>query len=286
MRRTLIAGSLFCALLCSAARAVDVDPQVEASMLVQGTATLNPDGTVASYTLRQQDKLPKAIVDLVGQTLPQWRFRFDGANAPTGPVEETMSLRIVATDVDATHTSVRVTSAQFEDVAKATNDRVVVKSRKSPSFPARSLNARMSGTVYLLARVERDGTVKDVAAEQVNLHRYAEQDLLKVYRRDLAQAAIQAIKQWTFTVPTEGPSAQRPYWYVTVPVHFFIGNPGYGDHNGHAYGTWEIYVRGPRETIPWLDEDKALADGSDSTPDDSVHQLGSGARLLTSLSPN
>ncbi|WP_109127433.1 energy transducer TonB [Dyella sp. C11] len=283
MYRPLVAAFLLYTLAATGTQATQVDPLAEASMVIEGKATLNPDGTVASYTLREPDKLPKAIVDLVDQNLPHWQFHFAGATAPTGPVQETMSLRIVATDVDDKHTTVRIASAQFEDVSQGVNDHVTSKVRKTPAFPFRSLNGRMSGTVYVLVRVERDGTVKEAAAEQVNLHRYAEQDMLKIYRKDLAQAAVLAIKQWTFTVPTEGPSAQQPYWYVSVPVHFLLGND---DYNGHAYGMWEIYVRGPREAIPWFTDEKRLAEAVDATPDGSVHQLGSGAELMTSLAPN
>lgn len=286
MRRPLITVSLLCAFAVPASHASSLDPRAEASLLVEGKATLNPDGSVASYTLREPDKLPTAIVELVNQSLPHWRFRFGDGRTPDGLVEENMHLRIVAHDVDDRHTTIRIASAQFEDATQGANDRLASKDRKMPVFPSRSLQGRMSGTVYVLVRVNKDGTVSDAAAEQVNLRHDAERDKLKIYRDDLAQAAVHAIKQWTFTVPTEGPSARQSFWYATVPVHFNIGNSGYDEYNGHTYGTWEIYLRGPQETIPWFTDDKALADGTDATPDGSVHQLGSGAQLLTALAPD
>lgn len=283
MRRPYTTVLLLCALVWTGSCAETIDPMAEASLTVEGKAMLNPDGTVASYTLREPEKLPPAVVDLVKQALPNWKFRFAGETAPAAPIEESMVLRIVATDVDAKHTTIRIEGAQFSTAAETADERVVYNVHKAPMFPPRSLQARVSGTVYVLVRVGRDGTVLDAAAEQVNLHRYVEQDLMKVYRRDLADAAVTAIKRWTFTVPTAGPSAQLPYWYVRVPCNFYIANPGYDEHNGRKYGTWALYVRGPRETIPWVQDKKLLAESPDSTPDGTVHQLGTGAELVTPL---
>lgn len=283
MCRPFFAVVLLSMLVSSAVYAEDLGKETEASLTVEGKAMLSPDGTVASYTLREPEKLPLPVVDLVKQSLPHWTFHFADGVAPTAPVEESMVLRIVATDVDAKHTTIRIEGAQFSTTAEPDNQRVMLNVHKSPMFPSRSLQARMSGTVYVLARVGRDGTVLDAAAEQVNLHRYAEQDLLKVYRRDLADAAVAAIKRWTFTPPTAGPSAQQPYWYVRIPCNFTIGNGGYSEFSGRKYGTWAIYVRGPRETIPWLQDKRLLAESPDSTPDGEVHQLGTGAEMLTPL---
>jgi hypothetical protein len=274
---------LLCVLVSTGSYAEAIDHQVEASLTVEGKAMLNPDGTVASYTLREPEKLPQPVVDLVKQSVPVWKFRFADGTTPAAPVEESMVLLVVATDVDATHTTIRIAGAQFSATAESANEHVVSNVHKSPMFPQRSLQARMSGTVYVLVRVGRDGTVLDAAAEQVNLHRYAEQDMLKVYRRDLADAAVTAIKRWTFTVPTAGPSAQQPYWYVRVPCNFHIAQGGYDEHNGRNYGTWAIYVRGPREIIPWLQDKKLLAESPDATPDGTVHQLGTGVEMVTPL---
>ncbi|MHA6206159.1 energy transducer TonB [Dyella soli] len=258
------------------------DTMAEASMLVEGTAVINPDGSVASYKLKQQEKLPPPIVGLIAQALPAWKFQF--RTPPAAPVEENMSLRIVATDADRTHMTLRIASAQFEQGAQPENEILRYASQKRPLYPRLSLDGRMSGTVYVLVLVDRDGKVTEAAAEQVNLRRYTDKRLMELYRKDLANAALKAIRQWTFHVPTAGSQAQAPSWYGRVPVTFSVNNMDPND--GSKYGTWEIYVRGPRETIPWLQDRRLLAEEPDATPDGALHQLDGGAKLLTPLSPN
>jgi TonB family protein len=256
----------------------------EASLMVEGKVLLNPDGTVASYTLREPEKLPEPVVDLIQQSLPSWKLQF--YRTPVAPVEESMTLRIVAKDIDRKHTTIRIAGAQFQDESEPKRESIHSLTRVQPTYPRRSREDGMSGTVYLLVRVGPDGKVLDAAAEQVNLHRYTQQNMLDIYRKDLASAAVKAAAQWTFSVPSEGPSAKLPCWYVRMPVHFHITNSGYDEHNGSQYGSWEIYVRGPRETIPWVQDKLLLAQSPDATPDGTLHQLGSGAELMTPLAPN
>lgn len=282
MRQWSLFTFVLCALASWHACADDAHDLAEASLMVEGKVMFNPDGTISSYTLREPDKLPGPVVDLINQSLASWKLEF--ASIPAAPIEESMSLRIVATDADRTHTIIRVASAHFEAANQPADEVVHSKERRAPAYPRKSIDGRMSGTVYLLVRVGRDGTVIDAAAEQVNLHRYVERSLQSVYRKDLADAAVKAVKRWTFSVPTQGDSAQLPFWYVRVPIKFHLNDfadPSFDSHNGMKYGAWEIYVRGPRETIPWLQDKKLLADSPDSTPDGAVLQLSSGTELIT-----
>ena len=130
-------------------------------------------------------------------------------------------------------------------------------------------------------RVERDGTVGDLAAEQVNLRIIGSEMQMGIYRKQFADAAMKAARAWTFTPPAAGGQADQPYWVVRVPVDFLFGNEGAPPPD---YGTWALYVPGPRTRPNWAaDEDRpgfapdALAAG--------VHLAGgnNAPKLLTPL---
>ena len=122
-----------CMLASMAAVAEEGRPFVEASMLVEGKLTLNPDGSISHLTLKQPEKLPAPVVDLINRNLPQWKFTFTRPLATA--VEESMSLRVVATDVDAKRTTLRIVSTQFEEASQPENESVQWKFRMPPVFP-------------------------------------------------------------------------------------------------------------------------------------------------------
>lgn len=287
MRALSLTAALVAALLASGASANDLHNRAEASMLVEGKALLNPDGSIESYSLREPEKLPAPVIELIKQNVASWKLKF--IHTPTGPMEENLTMRVIATDVDRTHMSIRLVSAQFDDANPSATEIVRSNHRVAPIYPYKSLEGRVSGTAYVLVRVGPDGHVLEASAEQVNLYQYVDHNLQTVYRRDLASASVEAIKKWTFDVPSTGPSAGRPYWDVCIPVRFHlhqVGNLGSDGYTGEAYGSWEVYVRGPREVIPWIQDRSMLAEAPDSTLDDVVHQLGAGPTLATPLSPN
>jgi hypothetical protein len=271
-------------LWCSTIRAEVIDTVAQASMLVEGTAVLNPDGSVASYTLKQPEKLPSPVTALIAQSLPSWKFQF--TSSPSTPTQENMWLRILATDVDRQRTTLSIASAHFERADQPSDEKIHVATQARVAPPSMALQAGVPGTVYVLARVGRDGKVQEAAVEQVNLHRYAEKSLMAAYRMDLARVAVASVKKWTFDVPTAGTSAQAPYWYVRAAFDFHIASDLNDPSHGGGYGKWEFYVPGPRENIPWLRDRKLLAEAPDATPEGRAHTLEADAALLTQLAPN
>lgn len=260
------------------AHAADLKDIAEASMLVSGTIEVLPDGSVGSYSLYKEEKLPAPVADLIKRNITAWKFQLKGPNM--APFKEDMSLRIVAKDVDAQHMALSLAGAGFSDVDAPEDATIRWLHRTSPSYPRYSLDHGMSGTVYVLVRIGRDGTVMDTGIEQVNLRRYVpDQKEMAKFRKDLADAARRTSKHWTFKIPTSGVEAQAPFWDARIPVNF---DADLGAHSGRAYGTWEIYVRGPQEQIEWR-QDAPFVDAPDTVPDGSIHPLGSGAKLLTPL---
>ena len=134
--------------------------------------------------------------------------------------------------------------------------------------------------VYLIVRIAGDGSVVDVVAEQVNLRLIASEMEMKNWRTVLSKSAKVAAKQWRFTLPTKGDSANQPYWTARVPVDF-----RFSDSKPAGYGEWEAYVPGPKQDVPWNEWHDSPGFSPDTMVAGEVQQVGSeGAlRLRTPL---
>lgn len=148
-----------------------------------------------------------------------------------------------------------------------------------PNYPAAAAHARVQGTVYVVARVDRAGKVVDAVARQVNLRIIAGADQLAAWRQVLADAALRAARQWTFNPPTAGPEASEPYWQVSVPVSFLGSERG---EESEPYGKWLAYVPGPVTDAPWMDQ-RLIAESGDAVPDHGIFQANPSFHLLTPL---
>jgi hypothetical protein len=279
MRRSYLAAFAAAATLAGmSAHAADLKDFAEASMLVSGTVEVRPDGSVSGYTLYKEEKLPAPVVDLIKRNVTTWKFELNGQN--TAPIREDMNVRIVARDVDAQHMALRLEGAAFSDGDEPEDSSIRWSHRMSPSYPRFSLDRGMSGIVYVLVRIGRDGKVINAGVEQVNLRRYVpDQTEMARFRKDLADAARKVSTHWTFKTPKSGAEAQAPFWDARIPVDF---GPELGANSGQTYGSWEIFVRGPQEQIEWR-QDAPLVDAPDAVPDGSIQPLSSGAKLLTPL---
>jgi hypothetical protein len=258
------------ALFASTAGAQAARKTAEGSMVVTGSLEVNPDGTLHGYTLDQPEKLPPVVVDVLGKSIPHWQFKL---SSPTTQVVKTsMSVRVVARPVGEGNYKVSVDGATFgEGEAKANSATVTYNNRSvAPKYPQMAIDARVSGTAYLVLRIGRDGSVQEAVAEEVDLEQYATQQAMDKFRKVLANASLDAARHWTFHTPTQGTAVNDPYWVVRVPVNFnltVIGQP----NKQHAYGTWQAYIPGPRQTVPWISAElaaespNAMADGSLST---------------------
>ncbi len=281
--RLLLAGMLSVWLSCVTldAQAENVRKFAEASMLVKGTVQINPDGSVKGYVLDQAEKLPPAVTEVIQKNIPSWKFQF--AATPEAVLNESMSVRVLAKAVDAQHESVSIIAATFGDDKGAKDERVQFKTRRQPRYPSMAIDARVSGTVFLLLRIDRDGNVQDAFAEQVNLRAYGDKRAMDRYRKSLADAALSAARAWTYDIPTKGKDADAPYWLVRVPVSFDLHAFGEPQSPASEYGHWDIYVPGPKQEVPWVKDRALLSEAPDAIPDGVLHQLGTGPRLATSL---
>lgn len=271
-----IAGFLF-ALLAPTVLADAQDPKaLEASMVVSGWIAVAPDGSVQGYTIDQSEKLPQAVINHIQRKVPAWKFRFDEPAAMIQRVQ--MHLRIQATPIDDKRYGVAIASASFGNRDGSDTDFISRKDRPLINYPSQALEAHVSGSVYLVIRVNRQGRVENVAAEQVNLHTRGSEARLRFLRDVLANAAIRGMKQSTYNLPTTGKHAADSSWDVIQPVTFtIVPEPPEGD-----YGKWEVYVPGPRQPVPWLKDGQSDI-SPDTIPAGSISQTTSSLHLATPL---
>lgn len=254
-----------------------VREQVEASMLVSGQIDIDPDGSVAGYHLDKADSLPAAVVELLGKNVPNWRFEPVLVDGTPARVRSRLSVRLRARKLDDERYRVEIAGAHFgahDDADMPTSKRLV-----PPRYPRELALAGISGTVYLLLKVTRDGSVEDVMAEQTNLKTIANEHQMERMRERFERVAVDiARKRWTFNPPAKPGDA--PYWTVRVPVEFIApadSQPG--------PGQWDAYVPGPRQPNPWSLEDDAVA--PDTLVAGGVYPVGRrGPQLLTPLDPS
>ena len=222
---------------------------------------------------------PQAVLEIIGNTLPRWTFKPILRDGQPVMAKATMSLRVVAKELSGKNFAVSVQSASFG--TDAPGESITSIRRLQPKYPHDASDNGVSGTVYLLLKVGRQGKVIDAAAEQVNLRVVGSPELMKRWRDELAKASLIAAKRWTFKLPTSGSQVDYPFWYARIPITFTL-SPG-GHPWSEEYGHWLGYVPGPREIIPWLGQAHLALGSADAVPAGGIEPLGSGLQLTSGL---
>lgn len=254
--------------------------QVESSLLVRGTITIAPDGSVIAHTLDSTEALGDVLSKFVGGSLETWHFKPVIVDGKVVTAKVPMSLRLVAKPMDDGNTKVTITSTYFgrREELPATAD-VQRRARLAPpQYPKGALQMGGKGTVYLIVQVGRDGSVLNVGAEQVNLKVLGSAAEMSSLRKQFSDAAIRAARRWTFVPPTTSVAANEASWLVRVPVEFRL----WGDEAKQAKaGGWDSYVPGPRnKDMPWAHEQLKTVGSPDALSDGGVYSLEQGATLL------
>ncbi len=279
----LVAAAIALApLVATAGSPAEVRKQIESSMLVTGEVAVTADGRVDTITLDQPEKLPPGIVDFVQAQVRDWTFEPVLRDGRAVPARSRMSVRVVGRKIDDDRATIAIRNAAFPGPAPAEGESVSSKSMRPPSYPPAAASGGATGTTYLVLKIGRDGKVIDAVVEQVNLTVVArENDMVKL-RQMFANASLAAARRWTFSPPTIGEMAGEEYWSARVPVEYLLD----GQKPGTAYGRWQSYVPGPRNSIPWKEDSDSAGFSPDALAGGGVYLAGgkNQLRLLTALS--
>lgn len=273
MKRWLAGFS--CGLLAGAALAAapgEAYRHVQASMLVSGHIEVAPDGSVLQYALDRPAALPAPVKDLLAKAIPAWKFAPVAVDGKPAIARAAMDVRVVARPMDGDNFSIVVASTHFGE--RNGNPAIKAVRQRHPVYPVEALRERVTGRVYLAARVDAAGKVIDAAAEQVNLGKFGSAAQMAKWRDQLARTSIRAAEGWVFSPAAD---SAAPYRVIRVPVSFDMNVNGVSTRA--RYGQWNVYVPGPVQWIPWLDG-KLISGGADAVPDGAIDQVGHGLRLL------
>jgi hypothetical protein len=280
MKHVLLAVlALFLSCPSMAAGRAEVRKTAESSMLLTGNLLVGPDGKVVQYAIDKREEVPKGVLDFVDGNVGRWEFEPTLVEGKPVQVRNNLSLRIIANKQDDGSFVVRLGGVSFLPFKAEEGTEVSSIKMTPPRYPRGAARAAATGTVYLIVKVVRDGSVQDVFAEQVNLYFVANEKIMEQARKIFSDASIQAARQWKFSPPSKGEDMDEPYWIMRVPVDYAMDSS-----NRHMYGRWKSYVPGPRHSAPWdglrdlpgFSPDTMVADGE-------LHQTGKGLRLLTPL---
>lgn len=285
MRRVnwLVAVVFLCtwAAAAIAAGPKSVREQVEASMQVTGTVDIETDGSVSGYRIDRAEKLSADLVGLLENAVHSWMFQPVLKGGRPVAASTKASLRLIASPANDGGYTVRIESAAFESGDDGYSPGKVLI--EPPRYPRILAERGATGTVYLVIKVGRQGTVEDAIAEQVNLRVVASEARMKLMRDQFAQSALKAARGWTFSPPVAGPEVDASHWSLRVPVDFIMRD-GPADESTDEYGRWVGYVPGPRRSIPWADKDDDFRAAPDAMIAGGFYSSrNTGPRLLTAL---
>ncbi|WP_305806389.1 TonB family protein [Stenotrophomonas sp. YIM B06876] len=286
--RVMIAGVVLLTAMPTLVAAAGAGPRavrqkVESSMLVRGNLQIGKNGSVAGLDFHREDKLPAGVVALVRDAVKHWRFEPVRVEGQVVDAIAPMSLRVVARKAEGDSYEIGLRGVSFDQYDSKDLQNVASIDMKPPRYPEQAFRVGASGTVYLVAKVGRDGKVEDAFAEQVNLRVISSEPEQRRLRDVLARSALAAARQWTFRVPSEGETASQPFWSVRIPVNYSLESQPVGPRQDD-YGRWISYVPGPRERAPWRDDRQEQGFSPDTLDEGGVYMADSkGPRLLTPL---
>ena len=96
--------------------------QIEASMFVTGTLSVDATGETTGFTLDKRGKLPPPVTQLLDQMLPTFRFKPVEHDGHPVAVEATMCVEVVANQIDPKHIALRLRSARFVEAETPETD--------------------------------------------------------------------------------------------------------------------------------------------------------------------
>ena len=243
--------------------------QVVGAMVLTGTLVVSDDGTITAHAIDRVAEVPPEVLRHLGRSIPHWRVK--GADGTHDELR--FSVRVVALPQGSERHVLSVAGVSIRMARDRDQEPTVAGRLKRPEYPRSHVAKGIGGEVVMIVKLDRNGSVEDLVAEQVNLDVVGPADEVAQIRADFAAQTAAAARRWKFRMPVKGPLADAPHLSVRVPVTYDTKpRPG--------YGQWMYYVPGPRHPMPWMKID-GLAFGAHEA--DSLELVGVGPRIETSL---
>ncbi|NII09543.1 energy transducer TonB [Oleiagrimonas sp. C23AA] len=278
MKARLLVASVFTVILGAGSALGHVTKHpANASMVLSGHIVVTAQGAVSSYAIDHPEKVPKVVRTLIANNVPQWRFAPVVRQGHAVAAKAEMHLRVVAIPTDDSHFKLSLAGQWFGNGAESAGVRAL--KRPNPIYPRAAVQARLEGRVMVVARVQADGHVSRIAAEQVDLRARGPEGIMRKWRKVLASTATRTLSHWTFQLPIQGDNAHKDHWVVRIPVAFILRNDGHLDLP--TYGHWMSYVPGPRAEPNWLTARERMdAEDAAALPRDGVFLAQQSLHLL------
>lgn len=277
MRR--IAGALLVLLLATAGEApaqtrAGLMKDLEGSMLLKGRIDVGADGRVTGFTIQDSDHVDPDALAHVMRHVPHWRVHPATVDGIPVASSSPFSLRLVAKRRDDGLYDISMTGVSIREDLPAPA-RLRAREMGPPTFPPDVMRMGGSGIAYLLLKIDATGKVIDTHVEQVDLTVLARRQVARQIRERLGQAALAAVRGWSFIPPTSGPEAGKSEYVLRVPVQFAL------DGKPPGYGMWTAHVPGERTPAGWARDDGGQVAGEPGMP----ALAGTGLHLRSELEP-
>lgn len=268
--RLLQAGVLALWLACTGAQA-GTAPAEQGSgesvltMRVDGELTIGTQGEVEAYALRTE--LTPDIQKMLDKAIPKWAFVPIEQDGKPVRAKTPMRITLVAREIGEQKYEVKIDNVIFvpltkedreanEAAERAAGKAVVrlnsLQSHLYPKYPYELFASGVEGSVLLRLRVNSDGSVADVFAEQSSLYNVkGSPRVLDKARSLLEKNAMGAARKWTYSVENSSPGQKH---MVRVPVEYVI-NKKPDEVERYGVGVWCYEYRGPRLDPPWKKAD-------------------------------
>lgn len=239
-------------------------PRKEASLLLTGSITVAPDGSVSKYSIDHADKVPEGAMGMIRNLVPAWRFVPTRRDGKAVSVRADMSIRLLARKMDGDKYGIGIADANFTDPNAVLPE--LTSSAAAIKYPPAAIRQRLEATAYVLMQIDAKGKVVQSAIEQINLRADGSKGQMRRWRELFARSVESYMERIQFRVPSEALNKEG-FVVARWPVTFVLGRS-----SEKVYGKWTSYMPGPRKSVPWAGEDQA-ADRADMVPPGSMQML-------------
>ncbi|KIQ97338.1 hypothetical protein TI01_1130 [Lysobacter sp. A03] len=258
------------AMMCLGPVAAKEKPAPVYELQATGTIEIGPDGQVAEYHLDKGQ--PAVIENALGRSIAQWRFEPIVVDGKPVIAKTRMRLSLEALPTPDEDYQLRLAGVWFGEPGRD------VHHMAPPRYPEGLARAGIGAKAVLVLRLDADGSVQQVHAEQVSLDQDIRSSSQAERWRDLfARASVSAARQWKFDI-SERLAGEPIGTSIKVPVEFFLDDPVARGKDPGA-NQWRSYIPGPLVRAPWLKDTAVAPQDTDQLKDGDVRSLASQFKL-------